>query len=235
MGWDLAFVFSLHPCLSIDQIVATVSAVVLCLVASPSTPRGSLAMGETDPADFEDDDLSADGPIARRIRAELAALDPLPDQHFAVAQTDDKRGRGLFVAQGVVIQQGTYIFDYDGQVLEQPDYDALYPEASGVRADYAIGILRPDGSSVYVDAADPSQSNLARYINHADADAPELNCRAWTQWDPVPRVMLYALRDLQSGEELLWNYGEGYWDGREDKVGRLIVSKPPEAVLYRLI
>jgi hypothetical protein len=37
------------------------------------------------------DDLSADGDIAQRIRAELAAHEPLPDSRFAVAQTSDGR------------------------------------------------------------------------------------------------------------------------------------------------
>ena len=168
--------------------------------------------------DAEGDDLSPDGAIAERIRSELAALQPLPDALFAVLETDDGRGMGLFVA-GQAIEAGTYLFDYAGKLIEQWEYDELYPRAhaSGPFADYAVGILMDDGRSVYVDAADPRESNLARFMNH-DAVAP--NCHAWTLTNPVgnvpPRVLIFVGIDVAPGEELVWDYGDEYWKGRND-------------------
>lgn len=175
--------------------------------------------------DEDDQDLSADGPIAARIRAELAAHSPLSDTDFNVAATAD-RGSGLFVAAREGLAAGTYLFDYGGELIEQNEYDERYHKplpgqgGGGKSADYAVGIARPDDSSAYVDAADPAKSNLARYMNHAEeGDEPgSANCAAWTLWEPSPRVLLFAARDIEEGEELLWDYGEQYWEGRGDKV-----------------
>eukprot|EP00325_Prymnesiales_sp_UTEX-LB-985_P034556 CAMPEP_0174728882 /NCGR_PEP_ID=MMETSP1094-20130205/52598_1 /TAXON_ID=156173 /ORGANISM="Chrysochromulina brevifilum, Strain UTEX LB 985" /LENGTH=127 /DNA_ID=CAMNT_0015930889 /DNA_START=194 /DNA_END=573 /DNA_ORIENTATION=- len=99
-----------------------------------------------------DEDLSPDGDIARRIRAELAAHQPLPASRFAVAETSDGRGKGLFVAGDKPIESGTYLFDYEGRLIEQEEYDTTYPNAraGGPYADYAVGMVLDDGRSVYV-------------------------------------------------------------------------------------
>ena len=144
-----------------------------------------------------DEDLSADGAIAHRIRAELAALTRLPDERFVVASTGSTRGLGLFVADQA-ISSGTYLFDYVGRLLEQEEHDVRY--APGARGDYVVGITRADGSRVYVDGAKIEESNIARYMNHADPASA--NCCCWTLADPAVRVMLFAASDLEAGEEL---------------------------------
>jgi len=160
-------------------------------------------------------DLSPNGAIAKRIRAQLAAHRPLPDACFAVAPTVDGRGKGLFVADHESIEQGTYLFDYAGEVIDQAEYDARYPKANtdGPYADYAVGIVQDDGSSHYVDAVDALKSNLARYMNHAEA--AEANCVAWTLSQPAPRVLIFANEPLAPGVELVWDYGREYWEGRD--------------------
>jgi len=162
-----------------------------------------------------DDDLSPDGAIARRIRAELAAREPLPNERFAVDPTRDGRGNGLYVAD-TPIEAGTYLFDYAGRVLDQSAYDAKYPHATradGPHADYAVGIVQPDGASMYVDAANPQESNLARFMNHAEQEVA--NCVVWTVSLPAPRVLVFASELLAPGVELVWDYGADYWEGRE--------------------
>jgi len=157
--------------------------------------------------------LSADGPIARRIRAELVAYEPLPDSRFRCADTGNGRGFGLFVGE-LAIDSGEYLFDYRGRVREDAEHAALYPEDAG-RSNYSVGILRADGSTVFVDATDPAESNLARYMNHADADAAGCNVVAWTLAEPQPRVLLFSSRLLMPGEEMSWDYGPEFWAGRE--------------------
>ena len=92
----------------------------------------------------EDDDLSADGPIARRIRAELAAHVPLPDSRFRCAPTGSSRGLGLFVREQP-ISSGTYLFDYEGRVREEGEHARLYPTDTA-RSNYSVGILRAVGA-----------------------------------------------------------------------------------------
>ena len=161
----------------------------------------------------DDDDLSADGPIARRIRADLAKNVPLPDSRFRCAPTGDGRGLGLFVA-GQPIESGTYLFDYKGRLREEGEHTKLYP-IDTARSNYSVGIMRADETSVYVDATDPAVSNLARYMNHAEAAVA--NVVAWTIVEPHPRVIMFAGRALLPGEEMVWDYGQAFWAGREDE------------------
>jgi len=163
--------------------------------------------------DGECDDLSADGPAARRIRAELAAHEPLPDSRFRCLHTGSDRGLGLFVGEQA-IESGEYLFDYKGRVREDGEHAELYPRNTG-RSNYSVGIMRADGSSIFIDATSLAESNLARYINHADAD--EANVVAWTLAEPQPRVLMFAGRVLLPGEEMSWDYGQAFWAGREDE------------------
>ena len=99
---------------------------------------------------YSDTDLSPDGAIAQRIRAELAAHTALRDDCFVVHATADGRGKGLFVAPGHSISSGSYLFDYEGRWLESDEYEERYPQEGVARADYAVGIARADGSTVFV-------------------------------------------------------------------------------------
>ena len=113
--------------------------------------------------------------------------------------------------------------DYEGERLSQSEYDERYPE--GTHSDYAVGIDGSEqdgfGSATYVDAADASRSNLARFMNHAPDEGEggtQPTCYALTLRRPRPRLMLFARRDLEVGEELVWNYGDGYWAQRVDMI-----------------
>ena len=159
-----------------------------------------------------EDDLSADGPVAQRIRQELAAMVPTPAADFILAETTDGRGRGLYAA--VPIDAGTFLFDYGGELIEQEEFASRYPD--GTDAEYAVRLIRDDGSSMYMDAVlNTDGSNLARFMNHDDA-AP--NCVMWTILTPQPRLMLFTQLPLAAGDELLWDYGEGYWQDRSDMI-----------------
>jgi len=158
-----------------------------------------------------DEDLSADGPTARRIRAELAALIALPSAMFRISETEDGRGKGLYATAH--IEAGSYLFDYKGEVLEEDEANRRYPP--GVIAEYTVAVGRADGSMTYVDGVNPKLSNLARYMNHDDADP---SVAMWTLSEPAPRLLYFALQDIAPGMELTWDYGESYWRERKDKI-----------------
>jgi hypothetical protein len=180
---------------------------------APSPLDTAEDLEDTELDDFSSEDLSPDGAIAQRIRAELAALEPLAEACFVVAPSRQGVGLGLFVASGTPnIEASTYLFDYTGEELSAEQYHARY-EGAGRRADYAVGIETADNSAVYIDGADPDLSNIARYMNH---DGLQPNVRASTVFAPQPRLMLFALQDLVAGDELVWDYGESYWKGRDD-------------------
>jgi len=86
------------------------------------------------------------------------------------------------------IRRGERIVEYDGPRITPEEADRLYDGASRTYL-YGIG----DGK-VVIDG-----EGLGAYLNHSCApncEIEEIKGRAW----------LYALRDIASGEELVWDY-----------------------------
>ena len=103
--------------------------------------------------------------------------------------------------------------EYLGEILDQHAFDLRYPtDGRCSESEHAVGILCTDGSHAFVDAVRPERSTLARYMNHA-GDTP--NCVLWTLNEPDLRWLLFAKREIAEGEELVWHYGESFWNGRE--------------------
>eukprot|EP00316_Scyphosphaera_apsteinii_P012988 CAMPEP_0119308764 /NCGR_PEP_ID=MMETSP1333-20130426/12752_1 /TAXON_ID=418940 /ORGANISM="Scyphosphaera apsteinii, Strain RCC1455" /LENGTH=227 /DNA_ID=CAMNT_0007312609 /DNA_START=18 /DNA_END=701 /DNA_ORIENTATION=+ len=122
---------------------------------------------------------------------------------FAIGATEGK-GLGLFAKKS--LPAGEYLFDYEGEKLDYAAYHARYPD--GV-SDYAVGIRGRDGGMMFVDAAHPS-SGLGRFINHSSRHA-NVARRTLHDSDEGPRVLMYTKQAIAPGEELQWDYGNGYW------------------------
>jgi len=122
-------------------------------------------------------------------------------------------GLGLFAVRP--LRRGTFLMDYLGESLTEAEFTERYAE--GGVADYGLELdgIAPWDAPVFVDARDPAKSNPARYMNHASDD--NCNVRKVKQRLPFRALRLYAARDIQAGDELLWDYGPDYWRGREDK------------------
>ena len=86
-------------------------------------------------------------------------------------------------------------------------------------SDYALGIKLSNGQMCFVDAVDPASSGLARYINHS-AKRPNVKRKTVLSGPDggKPRVLMYARRTISAGEELLWDYGQGYVDSHAGMV-----------------
>jgi SET domain-containing protein len=98
--------------------------------------------------------------------------------------------QGLFAAQA--IKKGTRIIEYTGEKITQKESDRRLFQGNTyifrLNARYAI-----DGKAL---------TNLARYINHSC----EPNCAS----DIIAgQIWILALRDVQDGEELSYDYGYG--------------------------
>ena len=87
-------------------------------------------------------------------------------------------GRGLYAA--VEIKQGDYIGEYDGPTVEENDMHVLWAEDE-------------NGEWVARDG-----KNMLRYLNH-NSIAPHAEFHGFK---------LYALRDIEMGEEVMIDYGE---------------------------
>ena len=143
---------------------------------------------------------------AAEVREHLLSLTPVSSDTVSVDETGTIKGRGLYAR--AALEPNTYLFDFTGELLEEEAYRARYPE--GVDADYVVCVGKQKGSERYIDAADEGASGVARFMNHA---RQQPNCVCFTMEEP-PRAMLYTIEPVEVGDELVWDYGEGYWRDR---------------------
>ena len=72
--------------------------------------------------------ILAVGLIAAKFLSNEEAQPPCPASFFEVAPSPGK-GKGLFAT--CTIEPGTYLFDYEGEVLDEDAFFARYPNADG--------------------------------------------------------------------------------------------------------
>ena len=102
-------------------------------------------------------------------------------------------GKGVFALQPIA--EGERIIEYKGQRITWPEALRRHPH-NPAEPNHTFYFHIDDDHVIDANVA----GNAARWINHAC----EPNCQA----DEVEgRVFVYALRDLQAGEELFYDYG----------------------------
>ncbi|MDO8552027.1 MAG: SET domain-containing protein [bacterium] len=120
---------------------------------------------------------------------------------FAVRKSKPGMGYGLFATSA--LRKGDFILEYKGRRIPTPMADTL-------KTKYLFEIDKEwtiDGSL---------RTNIARYINHSCKP----NCEADIRDLPAPRsarqaggrIVIFAKRDIATGEELSIDYGEEYFD-----------------------
>ena len=132
------------------------------------------------------------------------------DGSVAVRDAGD-RGRGVFAT--APIANGTYVGEYGGGLAETIDYAELARRYPDLEPEYCFEL----GDDSFLDAA--RADHWTRLMNH-DATA-----RANVGFEFVARgggggapdaVEFAALRDIAAGDELVFDYGAQFWDGRSD-------------------
>lgn len=151
---------------------------------------------------------------------------------FVYAQSAGDKGLGLFARYP--ISCNSFLGLYEGELLTQKEYQDRYPTG---QSSYTF-LLYDEcqrRSRIYLDAVDPAQSNILRYVNH-DSKAPNVKTltlkwhvsssasdKALSVTDTnkkfaaisndkqvVYAISFYALRDIEIGEELVFDYGDKY-------------------------
>lgn len=101
-----------------------------------------------------------------------------------------RTGLGLFAEES--IPEGSFIIEYVGDVITRKE------------ADWRGGkYLFETSANRYIDGK--ARSNKARYINHSCKPNCEIEILRG-------RVLVFAARDIDDGEELSYDYGEEYFD-----------------------
>jgi len=141
----------------------------------------------------------------------ITKLENISNEYFE-AKASKVPGAGLGLFARAHVPAYTEIGIYRGVVLSQGDLDALYQDGL---APYVVTLYRDDGSKVYVDAISKQIglfSNRMRYIN-----APwGTSARENVQMDSNGKFV--TIRDLTPGCELLWDYGQEYFEVPEVQI-----------------
>mmetsp|Transcript_17478 Transcript_17478/g.43945 ORF Transcript_17478/g.43945 Transcript_17478/m.43945 type:complete len:149 (-) Transcript_17478:305-751(-) len=136
-------------------------------------------------------------------------------------------GQGLFAMRS--FEKGEFISRYTGLLRSSEEFLASF-KAGQTSGDY---IFLLGGSRIYIDADDPTQSSVARYINHS---VRKKNCVArdvcinYISFSgepatlPLGVVYITATKQISKGEELFLDYGRTFWDSRAAGLRRLIID-----------
>lgn len=130
---------------------------------------------------------------------------PLIDGSIEVHPTEDGRGNGAFAVH--LIPAGTYLGDYEGEMLDEAAYWSRYP--SGV-SDYSIRVDSEWSIDGQARASDTSSFSPC-HMNHSALRHNVVRSTSRKQ----QKVSFFTEREVQVGEELLLDYGPTYWKTRE--------------------
>ena len=110
-------------------------------------------------------------------------------------------GEGLFAKEAIV--EDAAILVYEGKRLTER-------ELENRNTDYIVKV----GRDHYVDALSrKGEKSLGGYVNHSSHD-PNCKLIICERNDRDLFALLVAIRDINEGEELTFDYGEEYWSSR---------------------
>lgn len=109
----------------------------------------------------------------------------------------EKKGYGL--RSNAALQANDFIFEYIGEVINEPTFRRrmLQYDDEGIKHFYFMSLAKNE----FVDAT--KKGNLGRFCNHSCN--PNCYVDKWVVGDKL-RMGIFALRRIQAGEELVFNY-----------------------------
>ncbi|MBC8126077.1 MAG: SET domain-containing protein-lysine N-methyltransferase [Gloeobacteraceae cyanobacterium ES-bin-144] len=117
---------------------------------------------------------------------------------YCEVRGSDIHGRGVYAT--CLIPKETRIIEYVGELIDKKESErrALSQHAKSLETGDAAVYIFTLTKNYDIDGNVPW--NTARLINHSCAP----NCEAWIEGR---KIFIHALRDIQSGEELTFDYG----------------------------
>ena len=123
--------------------------------------------------------------------------------HRLLVLKTQRKGHGLFTEQ--LITKGSFVIEYVGEIITFLEAKERL-DSNSDRSSYIFTLREHYGKNVlktFVDAE--KKGNAARYVNHS-CD-PNLIVVPVRVNSVVPRLCLFASRNIQAGEELSFKYG----------------------------
>jgi SET domain-containing protein len=132
-------------------------------------------------------------------------------------------GKGFGVIATEKLPAGAYLTRYTGRLMSYEDASESF-KVGDTSGQYFAALKGADGTEpMILDAEDEHVSGWARYINHSKRRQNCQNVELRAPLSPfegldlgrVPLgLYIRTTREICSGEELLTNYGDNYWDDR---------------------
>lgn len=121
-----------------------------------------------------------------------------------VLDCEDDRGLGLFA--DAAIKKDSFVIEYIGQVIELTKEELEQRKDEYKKKGLEHSYFKQLRAGVYIDPT--KKGNDARYMNHSDTP----NCRG-EKWDVDGEecIGIFAKADIKAGEELTWDYGDGFF------------------------
>lgn len=135
--------------------------------------------------------------------ATLVGMEQAMNRVCGIYETLDGRGRG--VCAKVPVKRGAIVGVYQGDRLSRREGEKREEELGDSEACYVFWVYWR-ANWWCIDATDPLRSNVTRYINHSrrqDNVKPVIRCV-----DCQMQVVFVAKRDIDAGEEILFDYGD---------------------------
>ncbi|XP_004524324.1 histone-lysine N-methyltransferase SETMAR isoform X2 [Ceratitis capitata] len=109
------------------------------------------------------------------------------------------------------IPKGGFICEYAGEILTRNEASRrinLNEQNLGMNYILVMNEQREEGNSTNITIIDPSKKgNIGRYLNHS-CD-PNCEIRSVRVDCPIPKIAIFAKRDISAGEELCFHYNGG--------------------------
>ena len=144
-----------------------------------------------------------------------------------IHEASESKGLGAFAT--APIKRGTYLGEYSGESMTLNEVRARFwgkrdPDAAdlawaasrrkrnqGMSGNYIFELK--DGT--FICAEDGEQSTWTRFMNHVGSDYPACNVKPFMQTERNGDVhrypRFYAIRDIEAGEELQYDYGDQFY------------------------
>jgi len=212
-------------------------------VSSPLGRSVTLAMWLVVSAFFQQRHAEAlANPVGRpKLAKDCHSLLDAESNGIAIRNTKSK-GMGAFLGYGTTeIKAGQFLGEYKGEFMTGKEVEARYwgtrkmktadrrwrksrkQRQQGLSGDYLFDM----GDDIFLDAEDADVSSWCRFMNHASEVDQDSCCNVETMFSPLrcndgnengememPRLWFVARRDIVSGEELLYDYGDSYWSDK---------------------
>lgn len=134
---------------------------------------------------------------------ELGALDA---RKLLEVRRAGRKGDGVFAL--APLREGLFLGEYEGELISLPEVDRRYPDGNN---EFLYDV---DGDRC-IDAT--NSKHFSRWLNHSHGC---YNLKTRTEYIPegVPRIAIYASRDIDVGDELTFDYGNDFFTSENDEV-----------------